>query len=80
MNEFDILAFYVLPGSADDILEVEDTHGFVGIQVYPAFGSEEAEALFLTTVALAELGTVHPYFPLISISNPISICHMCLIR
>ena len=79
MNELHILAFDVLPSSTDDFLEVPDTHRFVSVQIYAAFGGDESKALFLRAVAGAELGAVHADFPLISVSYPIPICHMRLI-
>ena len=47
MNELHILAFDVLSGSADDIFEMPDTHGFKSVQVDPTLGRDEPETLFL---------------------------------
>ena len=47
MNELHILAFDVLSGSADDILEMPDTHGLISVQIDPALCRDEPETLFL---------------------------------
>ena len=76
MYVLDVFGLDVLPRSADDVLEMENAHGLVTVQVYAAFARAEPKAFLFGAEALAELIGIHAHLPFFNSSYPISSCHV----